>query len=317
MLVVRYVSTADQNDIRVVIGSRHPTPATKIETVSVNVLEESSLATLLVGFDAVVNCVTGDGQTISQGAFTLVNAALSLPRKPHLIHMSTMAVYGTEEGRVDEQSRLLSDIGWYGEAKVEAESCFRRYGDEGGPATVFRIGCVFGPGSDLWSRRIAQLLTSRRLGDLGADGDGWSNLVHVDDIAQATLLALRKPSVSAGQIYNLAAPDSPRWNRYFRDLALKIGATPLKYVTPRYLWVETHVFAPPLKVIERVLKKVRKATGRLPDGIPPSLARLWAQQIRLDSTKVERELGLKWTQYDVGLLSSAESFIQSKGVNQP
>ena len=96
-------------------------------------------------------------------------------------------------------------------AKCEAEAHMLTYARAGGTVVMLRPGCVWGPGSDLWVGRIGRLLRSRRLGDLGAAGDGWTNLVHVDDVCKAAVAALGLVQ-PRGEIrtYNLAAPDSPR-----------------------------------------------------------------------------------------------------------
>src|SRR5206468_2109085 len=83
---------------------------------------------------------------------------------------------------------LLASSGWYGRAKGEAEDILAGY--EGGTVRV-RPGCVGGAGSELWVGCVGRLLKSGRLGDLGAAGDGWSDLVAVDDVCTAIIASLR------------------------------------------------------------------------------------------------------------------------------
>ena len=114
---------------------------------------------------------------------------------------------------------------------------------------VFRPGCEYGPGGELWSRRVAKWLLARRLGDLGAAGDGYCNLVHIDDLVHAVLLSLRRPA-AVGQIFNLAAPDPPTWNEYLVKYAIALGAVPVKRISKRALALETKILAIPLKMLE-------------------------------------------------------------------
>lgn len=293
---------------RPVSASRGPVQAfgAGVESIQVNTLDTATLATALKGFDAVVNCVAGDGRSISDGARTLVESALSADCH-RIVHLSTMSVYGPAEGNVREDTALDPSLGWYGRAKCEAEAHFGEFVRRGGEAVVLRPGCVFGPGSDLWVARIGRLLQSGRLGDLGVRGDGWSNLVHVDDVCQAVVAALQLP-VEPGRMpaFNLAAPDSPRWNDYLVDLALAIRATPVRRIGRRQLQLDTMILSLPLYLARRALKNMGKLRAMLPDPIPPGLPDLWAQHIHLDATLATQQLGLVWTDYANSLRSSAD-----------
>jgi nucleoside-diphosphate-sugar epimerase len=259
----------------------------------------------LEGADAVVNCVAGSGDAIAKGARVLVDAAQASGR-PRLVHLSTMSVYGALEGEVTEASPRDASIGWYAKAKCDAEDIVADY--EGG-AVILRPGCVWGPGSDLWVGRIGRLLRSRRLGDLGAGGDGWSNLVAVDDVCDAVVASLRlHAAAGTPHVFNLAAPDSLRWNDYFVDLALAIGATPVPRLSPRRFKLDAKLFGPPLKIAEIALKKARRSIATLPDPIPPGLPALFERHLHLRSELAERELGLQWTPYERVLAESAAWF---------
>ncbi|MCZ8255889.1 MAG: NAD(P)-dependent oxidoreductase, partial [Polaromonas sp.] len=242
------------------------------------------------------------------GARALAQAALEADCR-RIVHLSTMSVYGRAEGEVREDAPLDSSLGWYGRAKCEAEAAMRDFAQHGGETVLLRPGCVFGPGSQLWVGRIGRWLQAGRLGDLGIAGDGWSNLVHVDDVCQALLLALQLP-VQQGEVpaFNLAAPDSPRWNDYFVDLALEIKATPVHRIGRRRLQLDAWGFGPPLKAAERALKLVGSHSAKLPDALPPGLLGLWSQHIRLHTQAASDQLGVRWTPYADGLRDSAQWF---------
>lgn len=265
----------------------------------------SELTTALRGFDAVVNCVAGDARSIAQGTQALTEAA-RYAGNPRIVHLSTMSVYGPVEGNIREDAPLNPELGWYGRAKCAAEHHVGDYVRQGGQAVVLRPGCVFGPNSELWVGRIARWLRARRLGDLGSGGDGWSNLVHVDDVCQAVLAALRLP-VEPAEVpaFNLAAPDSPRWNTYFVDLAIALQFTPVRRISQHQLKLDSVLVSPPLKLAQMVSKRFRWPLSTLPDYMSPGLMGLWAQHIHLDSTQSSQRLGLVWTPYTAGLKSSA------------
>jgi len=282
--------------------------AGSVATIQADALDLAGLSSALRGVDAVVNCVAGDARSIAAGMHTLVQAALGTGCR-RIVHLSTMSVYGPVEGRIQEDAPLHPGLGWYGRAKCEAEIHLGEFVRQGGEAVLLRPGCVFGPGSELWVGRIGRWLKAGRLGDLGEAGDGWSNLVHVDDVCQAVVAALHLPA-RPGELpaFNLAGPDSPRWNQYFVDLALALQATPVRRIGRRQLQFDAFIASPPLKAAQRVWTGFAKSAAPFPDPMPPGLTHLWAQHIHLDWTQASSRLGVVWTPYAAGLQSSAGWF---------
>jgi nucleoside-diphosphate-sugar epimerase len=279
--------------------------------------DSAALTRSLKGFDAVVNCVAGDRKSIAQGARDLSTAA-TLVGCRRIIHMSTMSVYGAAEGLVKEDFPFNQPAGWYGEAKRRAENHMQDFAKKGGELVVLRPGCVFGSGSELWVGRTGRWLKAGRLGDIGIAGDGWSNLVHVDDVCRAVVSALKlEVDQSNTPVFNLAAPDSPRWNEYFVDLAIAIGAIPAQRIAFRQLQLDSIVAAPPLKAAELLLKHFGKRSSSLPEPIPSSLVKLWGQQIRLDAHSATQKLGITWTSYANALQCSAAWFSESGKPDKP
>jgi nucleoside-diphosphate-sugar epimerase len=275
-------------------GSRRAVAGRGGEAIALDARDEAAVASGLQGVDAVVNCVAGDAEGIVQNARALFQAAAKTGA--HVVHLSSMAVYGDATGPVDEDAPLLGNVSDYAAAKVRAEAL------AGGRATIFRPGCIYGSDSPQWTLRIARLLLERRIGDLAAAGDGCSNLVHVQDVAAAVLAALRDARTGA---YNLVMPQAPDWNEYFLQFARAIGAVPIGRIPEWRLKLETKLLAPPLKIAELVAARVSR-TASLPPPIPPSLARLWRQDIRLNSDRATRELGMLWTSLDAGLAEAAQ-----------
>jgi nucleoside-diphosphate-sugar epimerase len=290
-----------------VVVSRSPQNLRGVESVAFDVRDASRLREVLRNADTVVNCVAGDSTAIINGASNLVDAAL-YAGKPRMVHMSSMSVYGRAEGLIDESFPLQDDIGWYGHAKIVAEQHMRRYAAEGGEVVIFRPGCVVGLQSSLWVRRIGVLLKNGRLGNLGAGGDGPANLVDVADVAQAAVRALQFPLSGKVAAFNLACPDSPRWNDYFADFALGIGALPLRTLGERRMKLDAYAIGVPVKILEKILVKLGSNPKLLPESIPPSLLGLWRQQIQLNSEAVSASLQLRWTPYSATLTNALREF---------
>lgn len=289
-----------------VSGSRRAPRGTA--TVQVDTTDLTSMRRALQGMDAVVNCVASSADAISKGARVLVQAARQ-SGCPRIVHMSTMSVYGAHEGEADESAPRDASIGWYAKAKCEAEDILAEFVSQGGSLVMLRPGCVWGPGSELWVGRIGRLLRTHRLGDLGSAGDGWSNLVAVEDVCAAVLASLRLQTAGAARIYNLAAPDSPRWNDYFVDLAITIGAIPVARLPRRRLQLDAKLAGPVLKSFEILLKKAGRPTERLSDPLPPGLLGVFERHLHLRSDRAERELQLQWTPYEDVLQRSAAWFV--------
>lgn len=281
------------------VAAWHRTPLPDLPGVrqaQIDATKAEALAPALDGVSGVVNCVSGGADTIISNGLAAIHACACAPSKPRLIHLSSMAAYGGQVGLVAEEAPLLGDAGAYSAAKVAVEQA----AVDQLHVVVLRPGCIYGPGSQQWSGRIARLLQQRRLGDLGVAGDGYSNLVHVDDVVAAILAGLRVAS-AAGSAYNLAANPNPRWNEYFVALGKALGAVPVRRIPRRQFRLETKLLAPGLKIAELTLGRVGALRRLIPDPIPPSLGRLWAQEIRLDSSRAERELGVRWTPLEKGI----------------
>ena len=284
--------------------------------VRVDVRDGAALAEALRGMDAVVNCVAGDAASLAEGARLLAQAAATA-RCARVIHLSTMSVYGAREGVVDEAAEPGPLLGWYDRAKREAEQSLLGYTATGGTLVMLRPGCVWGPGSELWVGRVGRWLRSGRLGDLGEHGDGWSNLVHVDDVCLATLRALQLPlAPGASRVYNLAAPDSPRWNEYFMDLALAIGATPVRRLGRRRLALDARVAGPVLHVTRKLLQRAGRMAQAIPEPITPGLLGLWQRHLHLDPRAAARDLVLDWTPYPVALSEAAAWFERQESLER-
>lgn len=283
-----------------------------VESLRLDARDPAALRRALIGADAVVNCLAGNASAIAEGTRLLSETALASGCR-RLVHLSTMAVYGRVEGTVDESVALDGSLGWYARAKCEAERHVAAFVERGGNAVVLRPGCVWGTGSSLWVDRIGKLLRAGRLGDLGVGGDGWSNLVHVDDVANAVMTALRQPELPRPlSVYNLAAPDSPRWNEYFVDLALAIGATPVRRLSTLHLRLDALVASPVLKVAQLLAWRLFRDDRTVPVPLPPNLIGLWERHLRLSCSRAEHELGLRWTPYEMALQESAAWFLREE-----
>lgn len=292
--LVDYLATTDW---AIPIGaSRHGrSTGMGVRSLTLDATNESALAAALQDTDAVVNCISGSADAMISSARVLFAAAARLPSAPRIVHLSSMAVYGPVSGVVDE-SATAAGTDWYAQAKIATEQLSVGHS----PVVILRPGVVYGPGGPQWTRRIAHWLYSRRIGDLGAAGDGYCNLLYIDDLINAITQALRAANLG-GKTFNLAMAEPPTWNEYFVRFAQALGAVPVARIGHRKLRIETKVLAPPLKIMEILSAKLGIRALHLPEAMPPSFVRLCSQEIRLDVTAAEHSLQLSWTPLDEGL----------------
>ncbi len=256
----------------------------------------------LAGIDSVFNGTMGRPDAIVSHAQALYGVLERSGGGLRAVHLSSMTVYGTHSGEVAETAALRSDLGAYGAAQVKAESLAARYAR----SVILRPGCEYGPACPQWSERIARLLHSHRLGDLGAAGDGVCNLLFVDDLVEAILKSLNAPGIE-GACFNLAMRSPPTWNEYFTRFARALGAVPVSRIGARRLKIEARLAAPPLKLLEMMQRRLGRV-GAAPPAITPSLLNLCSQDITLLSGKAEETLGLAWTPLREGLQRAAAAF---------
>ena len=290
------------------VAAVRPQTADKFRNSNFEVLryeatDSSSIGTALGNVECVVNCVAGAPAAIDDGARHLFEAAAATPIR-RIVHMSSMVVYGGVTGTIDETAPLTSDGDGYAQAKVAAEKCASAYSQRGGNVVILRPSCIYGPGSEQWSGRIGKLLRAGRIGDLGRNGDGYCNLIYIDDMIDAIIQAIRRPGID-GQAFNVSNPDVDTWNKYFIDFGRALGATPVRRISAKRLKLERTLGAVLLKGAGELCRRLRLGSIDLPPAVTPSLARLWRQEIRLDHRKSGELLAFSLTPVADGIARSA------------
>ena len=270
------------------------------QTRVADAMDPLQLTRALHGVTHVISAVGGPPATLRAATTNLCAAARAYPGT-RLIHISSMAVYGTATGLVAEDAPLVAHSA-YAAAKIACEAEVMRHASAGHQAVILRPGIVYGPSSTQWTARIGRLLAQRRLGDLGAAGDGWCNLIHETDIANAAIAACLTADAD-GLVFNIATPTPPTWNDYLVAFARAVGATPVRRITGRRLAIESRLAAPMLHAARRLARTA--GLSRVPDPIPASLLRLFAQRIQLNPALADRVLRFARTPDAAGIAALA------------
>lgn len=285
-----------------VIGSplEPPPSADPVAVRSLDWRDAAAWRRVLADVDAVIHAGFGDAARMAAVTDALASAASDVARGLRIVHLGSMTVYGSAVGLIDETASLRGDLGPYCAAHVAADHAVARLPN----AVRLRLGVEYGPGCLDWTARPARWLAARRIGDLGAAGDGWCNLAYVDDIVEAALLCAAGVDVG-GEAFNLAGADPPTWNEYLLRFGKALGTVPVARISDRYLRLETRLFAPPLKLAELALRRLHADSMRLPPAIPPAFLATARQRIRLDTQKARSRLGLVPTDVEVGIERAA------------
>jgi nucleoside-diphosphate-sugar epimerase len=148
-----------------------------------------------------------------------------------VIAQSYAHIYAPEGSWVKEESERLNLGGHVPEDRrrnVEAIAALERAvcdtpGIEG---VALRYGSLYGPCTAFdWDGSLAELVRARRYPLVGG-GTGWSSFVHVDDAAQAALLALDAPE---GR-YNIGDDEPAPVSAWLPVYAKEVCAPPPRHV---------------------------------------------------------------------------------------
>jgi nucleoside-diphosphate-sugar epimerase len=264
-----------------------PIAASRRSDLVLDATNSSAMRAALVDRPIVVNCIAGSARAMVQSTQALCDAARNAPPR-RVIHLSSMAVYGSATGMIREDHAPVAPVSDYGQAKIECERIVRKHVDDGGDAVILRPTCVFGPGSPQWTTRFVRLLRAGRIGDLGIAGDGSCNLAFIDDLVRAIVAGLNAEDV-AGRAFNVSSTHDLTWNEFLVAFGKALGTTPIRRISPRRLRVEAKVLAPMRRIAGLAFR------SSMTEAITPSLVALWQQDIRIDCAAARVALALRQT----------------------
>lgn len=187
------------------------------------------------GCDSIVHCAVSfagasevNHQVTVEGARNVCKAARST-RARRLVHLSTFSVYGvTPPGPLTEEATKAPGRDPYGCSKLEAERVVYEYQRQGLPATILQPTVVYGPYS-FWSTHAAQQLREGTV-VLPNDGEGLCNAVFVDDVIDAILLSLKRPSPACGP-FLISGEHPVTWRDYYLAHAAGIADADVRGMT--------------------------------------------------------------------------------------
>lgn len=249
--------------------------------------DPDSLARAVAGCDLVVHCAAyaGPGGPLRRfaavnvaGTRALADAAL-VQGVRRFVHFSTIAVYGTDHAepvRDDSPRRAHGDP--YAVTKLAGEEAVWEVHRRGLPATVIRPSFVYGPGWGAWTVAPVRAI-QRGAPVLVGDGGGICTPIYLDNLVDATLLAIRADH-AVGRGYLVWDGLTTTWRSFFGCYGRMLGK-PVRSV-PRGL-----IFA-----LAALLEAAGRLTGRAP-LVTRAALRMLSPGLPLAATGARDELG--WT----------------------
>jgi dTDP-4-dehydrorhamnose reductase len=134
-------------------------------------------------------------------------------------YLSTVGVYGDQEGRWVDEATVTKPNTARTEARIEAEQAWLAFGEAiGVPVQIFRLAGIYGPGRSVFDKLREG--TARRV---EKDGQVFSR-IHVEDIANVLEASIARPR--AGAIYNVADDEPAAPGEVVAYAAKLIGVEP-------------------------------------------------------------------------------------------
>ncbi len=193
-----------------------------VEIVPCDLADARQVDAACDGVTAVVQCASVTGPESEAPLRNLLEAA-HRRGVTRVVHLSTTEVYGAVAGDVDEEHPLGPAQSDYARAKIAAERVCAEYVARGLPIVILRPTIVYGPFSEVWTVKVVQRLLSGRWSLPEESCRGTCNLLYVDDLVAAIVLALRTDQ-AVGETFNVNGRERVTWNQYFRALGEALDA---------------------------------------------------------------------------------------------
>ncbi len=143
----------------------------------------------------------------------------NLPSLKWIGYLSTVGVYGDQQGNWVSEETPPKPNSARTEARVVAEAAWRALGERTGvPVQIFRLAGIYGPGRSVFDKLKAG--TARRI---NKNGQVFSR-IHVEDIARVLEASIARPR--SGAIYNVADDEPAAPGDVVAYAAEMIGETP-------------------------------------------------------------------------------------------
>lgn len=202
--------------------------------------DEQALSELVSGTTVIYHCaamISGswkDSYAVNvDGTRRLVLAAVAHGCR-RFVHVSSVAVYSgaAPDAAYTEDTPLVEndEMAVYALTKLRSEKVLIDVAREHGiDYTILRPTCIYGPRTGSYTR-VPVTMMQKRLPVMFGDGHGLMDVVYVEDIARAIVLASRSPRAS-GEVFNIGH-QAVTLNEFYSCYGRMLNR-PMKRVLPR------------------------------------------------------------------------------------
>jgi nucleoside-diphosphate-sugar epimerase len=186
-----------------------------IQWAVADIMNPADLTHACKDMDVVVHLAYSGAEINTTGTHNVLKAAHENGVQK-VIHMSTAAVHGLDPtGPVVSETAPYEKKGdVYRSSKAEAENIIRDFQTKFGlPVVILRPPLIYGPFSRPWTvRPIMDILNG---GILVNGGSGTANLVYIDNLIDAILLAIEKDAADGEAIF-VVDDEKPTWKDVYQ-----------------------------------------------------------------------------------------------------
>ncbi|HEX6851251.1 MAG TPA: NAD(P)-dependent oxidoreductase [Candidatus Polarisedimenticolaceae bacterium] len=195
-----------------------------IELRVADLMKPDSIRKAIQGCEVVVNCAMGDHDAMTRGFRNLVRALRDV-RPSKFIHLSSILIYGETPpaASVDEDAEPDPGRNEYGQTKLAQDRLVLGLHRGGVPSYILCPGNITGPYSP-FLRSLCERLVQGPL-PLVDGGRYPSNLIHVDNLVEGILAAIRSGR-GAGARYFVNETRPVPWRELLEDLCVRMDVAP-------------------------------------------------------------------------------------------
>jgi nucleoside-diphosphate-sugar epimerase len=209
-------------------GDRRASDAALLERHRGDVCDRRAVERAAEDCDVVFHCAWGgaslqDARLINvEGTRHVIEAAARAGIR-RVVHLSSMAVHGYRfPETLTEDFPLTTGGDAYSISKAEGEKvAFATGAATGVEVVALRPSLVYGPRSPFWLISYFERTKNEQI-TLIDDGSGLANLVWVDDVVEAMLIAWQRPS-AAGEAFLISGAHPVTWREYIGRFARMCG----------------------------------------------------------------------------------------------
>ena len=207
-----------------------------------------------------------------------------------IVYTSSVATLRPRDDGLDANETHRADIanaiGAYKKSKVAAERVVESMAAEGLPVVLVSPSTPIGP-RDIRPTPTGRIIVEAASGRMPAYVDTGLNLVHVDDVAQGHLLALKKGRL--GETYILGGQNATLKDM-LGEIAQRSGRSAPRIRVPRG----------PIYAVAHCAETIARITGREP-FVSVDALEMSKHLMFFSSAKAERELGFRARPYGIAL----------------